>query len=363
MLDRPFGDLGPVRRVRWLALGISWTCEFANDYRTTPGAEQLIAELQLAACALAGRDLGVVPCDIIIKVEVSPTSSELELTYPSDDVPAFRITLPRTDRSIEQVVGIVSVFGDIIDACSALSGEALMQTFDRSVLDPIFVGRPYAELYREFVPGDLFAEATRQKASPLDPEREFTSRAGERVGWFDGRGPTYKEEEAKFDIEHRYRCLQPSLHFTLKRLVSDPRTRLRLQRMRDKGLKDWEILSILGNIAINARMGQRGGLPPNELRELGKSLASRPETPDTALDPALFTDEQIELHSTMYFAAFLNGRMLKTPTPLNSKGLEKFLVARYRLREDDVAHSDLFNWSDPDNDDGATSGSLRGESA
>ena len=345
MLDRPFGDLGPTRRVCWTALGIDWRCEFANDYATAPGAEQLIAELQLAACAMAGRDFGIVPCAITIKLTCDSEAKKLEFAIPEEGGCEVSTRLPTTDRSADDAVDSIALFAAILHCCSALSADTLMAAFDQSVFEPIFVGRPYAELYREFVPAELFAEEVRTTAGAFEQDRDFRSRAGERVPWFDGPGPTYDQEKAKLDIAHRYRRVGASLEYTLQRLKTDQDVMARLQQLYHKGMKDWEIISILSNVALNHRMSDRGDLAPEQLRELALLLIDKPEAPGDALAPSLFTEEQLELNALAYLGAFLDGRQLRPPSCLKPLGLERFLTARYRLREDDVEHGDIFGWS------------------
>ncbi|WP_231420773.1 hypothetical protein [Sphingomonas sp. Leaf205] len=344
LLDRPFGDLGRTRQVRWEALGIEWCCEFANDRATTPGAEQLIAELQLAACAMAGRDLGIVPGGMTIRVGCDGGGTKLEFDVPDGGSREVVVILPAHDRAVDDAADCIALFGTILHCCSVLRDDALMASFDRSTFDPIFVGRPYAELHREFVPPDLFVEEVREAAPAFEPDRPFRSRAGDRIPWFDGPGPTYDHAEALIDIACRYRRVEKSLSHTLQRLRADEPVRKRLQAFHDRGMKDWEILGILSNVALNHRLAGHSGSDPDRFREMGLRLIDEPEHPDDALDPAVFSDDQLVLHAVTYLAAFLNGRGLRAPSSLVPEKLERFLVVRYRLREDDVEHADVFGW-------------------
>ena len=115
--------------------------------------------------------------------------------------------------------------------------------------------------------------------------------------------------------------------------------------MHHKGLKDWEILSILSNVALNHRLADQGDLAPEQWGALGLQLIDKPEAPENALAPGIFSDEQLEIHAVTYLGAFLNGRQLRAPSCLNPLSLERFLTVRYRLREDDVEHPDIFGWS------------------
>lgn len=346
MLDRPFGDLGLMRRVTWKALGIEWHCEFANNYATTPAAEQVIAELQLAACGMAGRDLGIVPCTITLKLESDAAIEKLEFTISDECGCEIIVRAPSADRSPNDSMDSITLFAGVLHCCSALPANKLIGAFDQTVLEPIFVGRPYTELYREFVPVELFAEDVRSGSPAFEPDRTFSSTAGERIAWFNGPGPTYDNEEARIDIAHRYRRVQASLTHTLERLKADSHAMVRLRALRAKGMKDWEILSILSNVAINHRLSRQGDLTLEQLREKALRLIDEPESPDEVLAADNFSTEQLELHALTYLSAFLDGRQLRTPSCLKPEGLERFLVTRYRLREDDVDHPDIFGWLD-----------------
>lgn len=346
LIDRPFGDLGPKRRVTWEALGIKWICEFANDFSITPHAEQFIAELQLAACAMGGRDLGIVPCSITLKLTAANSADGDKLTFsiPGDRGCTVNVMVPSIDRGPEQIAEVLGAFAAVLHSASALDEKVLMAAFDRSIFEPIFVGRPYAELYREFTPEEFFASDIRASAGSLDPEREFRSTAGERVPWLTGPGPTYDPDEAKLDIAHRYQQTQSALRFTLPRLLADFDVQAHLQAMHDRGMRDWEILSILSNIAINYRLSADDQGSVEEWRERGFKMMNTPESKDEALSPSVFTQEQFGLCTEMYWAAFMNGRQLRAPGCFCADGAERFLIARYRLREDDVDHPDIFGW-------------------
>lgn len=343
LLDRPFGDLGLKRCVCWEGLGIRWNCVFSNDYRTTAAAEQIIAELQLVTFALAERDLGIVPAEVTIDIEVSEAVEGLTVEEPCEAEPAFSVRLPSRDRGPDESADVVLVFATVLRASSVLDDEALMKQFDSSVIEPIFAGRPYSELFREFIPRDLFAELFRLSVAPLT-EHPFVSRAGRRVNWFDGPASTFELERALDDAQNRYDKVLPSLRFTISAIADDPHVRPRLIEMHKKGMKDWEILSILSNIAMGVRLGATEGLDLEELKCRGMALLSAVETEADALSPALFTDDRLAAHAELYLSAFLSSWQLHWPPSGKPDGVERFLISRFHLRDVDVPHQDVFGW-------------------
>ena len=101
VIDRPFGDLGPRRDVRWCALGIVWHCVFDNNFETTLIAEQFIAQIQLAVCTLAGKDIGLVPAKVVIEIDSKFKKKNLHKEIASKWLGSiFRVRLPKTSRQV-----------------------------------------------------------------------------------------------------------------------------------------------------------------------------------------------------------------------------------------------------------------------
>lgn len=113
-------------------------------------------------------------------------------------------------------------------------------------------------------------------------------------------------------------------------------------------MKDWEILSILSNIAMGIRLDVPEDLPLEELRSRGMALLDKVETEADALLPAVFTDELLHAHAKVYLGAFFSSWQLHWPPSVDYEGAEKFLVSRFRLRDVDVPHQDVFGWDQDD---------------
>ncbi|WP_191554350.1 hypothetical protein [Brevundimonas aurantiaca] len=119
--------------------------------------------------------------------------------------------------------------------------------------------------------------------------------------------------------------------------------RARLAAMRDEGLKDWEILSILANIALNARFSfDVAGRPSREVMEKAKAELNRPEEPDEALSAEAFSDEAIRVNRLMFIGAHVGSWGLQGGRMRDPDALEALLIRRYGLRRDDVDHEPLF---------------------
>lgn len=69
------------------------------------------------------------------------------------------------------------------------------------------------------------------------------------------------ETEALASIEKRYRVILPILRHAPPRLLAEPAVFDRSCAMHDEGLRDWEILAILGNIAMNLKLMFEDNMP------------------------------------------------------------------------------------------------------
>lgn len=344
LFDRPFGDLGRKRCVRWKALSLSWSCRFSNDYLTTPHAEQVISELQLIACALAGKDLGLVPCSVDLYVSITANAEErIAVSGPTPEDRSLHISVSAADRCPDQSFDTMIVFATAMRACSVLDDEVLMSAFDQSSLEAMFVGRPYSELYREFLPSDIFDECTRLTASALDPDRSFECRAGNRVEWFEGPGPNFDQARAEEDVRRRYDWARRALRFTLEEAMQDREFLKRLMSMHEEGKADWEILSVLNNIAVAAR-----GFSPDKMTPENRELALRAmefvEQPGDALPVETFSEQKIDAYSNVYIGAFAGSWELNWPDCATFAEMEQFLKARYGLRTVDQPHDMKLDW-------------------
>jgi len=348
-LDRPFSDFGPKRTVRWRAMDIDWTCVFENRYAVVPEAEQVIASLQLFAVILLRVDLVTLPGEVHIDVRVDPTRAEpaFEEVEPSTPttIRTFSLTLP-SGGPLDPWPMIQGVLAPILGALSLLppteAAEALSDQME-ALAGELFTARPYPELYRDLISEEAFGEAIRQALPAIEPERVFELRKIEALSGPTGPGPGYDADEAAVSIEQRYDRSFAYLRHTLPVILADPDVRARLAAMRDEGLKDWEILSILANIALNARFSfDVVGRPSREVMEKAKAELSRPEEPDEALSAEAFSEEAIRVNRLMFIGAHVGSWGLQGGRMRDPDALEALLIRRYGLRRDDVDHEPLF---------------------
>jgi hypothetical protein len=350
LIDRPFGDLGPRRLVSWWGLGIQWSASFLNTYVATPAAEQFIAQFQLALCSLAQEDVALAPTQVTFDIDVRQRKS-LKLTHAPSPRGGliFSLSLPSYSDAPDDWKYALTAIATILRFCSLLSEEKFRAVFEHAMPDvpeQMFIARPYSELYREFVPPQLFLQEIRRSSAPFQDGMPFKLKEVSELAWTDGLGPTYSEREALESVRLRYIRLLNCVGVTARRLAQDTSTRGVLLGMHNRGIKDWEILSIIGNIAMNLRLGfTETEEIDDELIARGKAACEITETVQTALDPSAFTPELFASHETAFLAAHMDAWQLRPLAGFfDQAAFEQFMTVRYRMREDDLPHEDIFGW-------------------
>jgi hypothetical protein len=113
--------------------------------------------------------------------------------------------------------------------------------------------------------------------------------------------------------------------------------------MHEEGKADWEILSVLNNIAVAAR-----GFSPDKMTPENRELALRAmefvEQPGDALPVETFSEQKIDAYSNVYIGAFAGSWELTWPDCATFAEMEQFLKARYGLRTVDQPHDMKLDW-------------------
>jgi hypothetical protein len=219
----------------------------------------------------------------------------------------------------------------------------------------LHMGRPYRELYREFVPEALFLENLRQKGTPLRACRAFSGHQNRYLMAPRIEGPTYTRKESLEKIADRYALAGKSVRFTLSNLLNDLEKAKILREWHDDGALDWEIVSIVANAAVNVRFPV-GDDPTVDLALVDKykTALGTPETESEALKSDQISDELLRFSRPSWYHAVLNGwRLQECPAAQETEALEAFLIQRYGLRTDDVEHDDIFGWNSANTAPGA----------
>jgi hypothetical protein len=358
LCGRPFSDVGPVKVLRWSALGLDWTVRCRNRRTDVLAAERFAAAAQILAVELLSHDLLLMPTSIAVFVETRP-SGDADLgahDLPSNEGRQWRVVLTAYDGpgSLDDTaVGAepLAALANILIEASLLPQQAFFDAieaaFQRGLSHKLHAARPYDDVAGLLLDDQHFANPAAQYGEPLGLSSEHPARPAPQLEPITAPGPTYSRAQAEEMLRNRYKTLPPLIALTLPRLNQDAAFRAVVTELRRRGWLDWHLLTAAANIAMNHRLRVLGALrrprSEDERRRLGQ-LALQHETADMpAVPPTLFTLEAMEnarcmamLHLVEHWD--LHGHQ---PTP-DFPAITRLLADRYGYWTDDIAHDDPF---------------------
>lgn len=352
----PLGDVGPTRSISWRAFDVTWIISFPNNFDCVPLAEEFAAALQIALASLAGQDPCLVPTVIQFELSVDQAAALPVVSKftkgPGDHGIAFGVSLAGSasaDNARDTTAEVLGLIAEFLSRCSVLPEDKLLTLVEVSLLDAagrLHMGRPYRELYEEFVPIERFQQTLRQSATVPNADKPFKLRQHEYLAPPQVAGPTYSRQVALENIRVRYTRAGKCIKYTLRNLMDDPVHGAALRAWHATGMLDWEILSIVANAAVNARhpLSDDATMTPEIMDQFNRALDKTEQKKD-ALTAGEVSGELLLESKPIYHRALLNGWQLRlSPAAHEPAVLEQFLVERYGLRSDDVDHADYFRW-------------------
>lgn len=346
------GDVGPRRVIEWAALGVHWAFEFDNDRATVLGAEALCATFQVVLADIALHDPVLVGTSVRVNVTLTDDTGRNGYNVEIDDS-SSHITAEATISSDfadteTRVPAVLSICLQLLHAVHlrhpAELQDLIEPMFKAGLTHKIAVGRPYEEAAGLF-DNDHYARL----ASATRPAAAGSSLAtAEHLEASTSAGPGYDPDEAAAAIRERYRVAQESLKFTLPALLTDPEQRSALEQLRAEGWLDWQIVSILANIALNYRMHRDGLQPQATTPQRAMALIREPETDASQTVPLDWFDSDalaINKFATPVTTARGLGMRPWQDEP-GEEQLRDLLIRRYGYGSDDVPHTDLLDCVD-----------------
>ena len=158
-----------------------------------------------------------------------------------------------------------------------------------------------------------------------------------------GNSTGYSREWSTQAINHRYEGVYPTVRYTLKRLLDEPRIRDVIANLKEAGWLDWHILTSIGTIVVNYRARQEAGDDPQLFNEACLRYHRQPESETSSPIPLEeFTEENLRFHLRIMMPSTLRllGLEIHQSTP-DLAAIEDFLAHRYNFWTDDVDHADL----------------------
>jgi len=344
-------DLGAEARLAWRALGVHWAIVAQAGERLL--AEQLAAVLQIIQADLGEVDLLIVPSNV--ELQLSRHSGPYPRIQPTPDNKRthWTIGLPDAFEDDEaQVMIALTIVLAVLEHASALSPSELRRIVERrterGLMNRAFWAAP---------PGVLLKHARSEADTGLDlqalgPATYFAPEPLEarELAWRDEPAPTYTKARAEEYIANRYRRMGPFGRIYVPQIMQDPDAAAAIRTLHDEGQKDWSILGILFNIALQREMEAMGGLdnvPGPESDKIFFALGSRVEK-DGHLDHfdlTAFTPQAISVQRRIMILAVTKtwDLSISGQTP-DFEAIERLLDVRFGQAGDDIEHEDFFGW-------------------
>lgn len=355
LVDRPFSDVGKLRRIEWQALGLKWIVEHANTFDDTLIGEEFAATCQIIAGDLADTDLCLLPMTVHVSVSLRKGVSCHIEECPNNRVACMHVRFPiawvASSKHFMDLRGeIVAIASAVLHQCSGLSDQkylgAIEKAFKGGLAGKAFSVRPYAELYAELISRAMFNEVDRASLRPPRESEAFEHPAHKELAAPTTTGPGYTRKRSNEFIANRYRRAIRPIRLTVPSLMKDALFREQIRKMLAKGYKDWHVLVIVVNIAIQYRTEKKVGIGASHkmLTKAMEDEMNREERNDDIEIPAsLFNDERMAIQDNIMWltAAKTWGLALRGQTP-NFGAYENLLVSRYRMLDDDIPHEELF---------------------
>lgn len=355
--DRPFSDIGMIRKSQWRQLGVHWKVSWQNDFVTTAVAEQFIAVLQIFLADIASLELCLLPTIAEIDIECSNKQKMECKSIQSNSERHWVLSIPLKEETNGDVrnqveAEILATALSILREVSLLPAEQfkkiLSKSFEQGLTSKVFVGQPYETLFKEFYQQDKFEKSNRAEKVPPELTRNFNLReCSPELAWNQEPGPTYSVEEAKELLQGRYTNSVRPIRFTLAKLQSDPSFSETVQQLRNEGWLDWHILTAIASNTVNFRVNldSRARTDINYMKILFNKFMFEDEQEDWPVVPNVcFTIDRLRnaIHMNMLSTLRVVGLECHQETP-DIRAIETFLSKRYNFKSDDVEHIDYFS--------------------
>ncbi|XAZ82184.1 hypothetical protein A6C57_28060 (plasmid) [Fibrella sp. ES10-3-2-2] len=364
--DEPLNDLGPVRTIRWFSDGSEWLIRFANDWHTTPVAEQVAAILQILQIELISEDLHLIRAkieiDLSVKDEGTMVGFELaesnERIHWTVRVPTFTSINDKDSKAIKflhvQVVTMAYFLIRNISLLPKTSKEHILEERLKKygLSEKTLTVQPYEKLYRQLFNQTTFEETKRSAFTKPVLYTDFKAKELEEMHWKASISPLYNHKQTLEYIKNRYENFDKLWSRTVRGWMADKRAQQLVTELKQEGHLDWHILLAMKHIVLNYRadfiVRQQGSFASSEayraaFMDVFNNIRSEGEN-----DPYISIPVETILSDEFHF--FMN----QVPVwVLESYGLENesrtphfsailnFLKHRFNFQADDVDHTPL----------------------
>jgi hypothetical protein len=353
--DYPLNDIGKKRIINFYALGSLWNIRFDNSYDVLSIAEEYISTIQilLAEIALSNIDFHVIKSKIEIELELREEYLPPE-QIPSNNVIKWKIYIYYfNDKSADEInkhsaFNVVSL-KYILNEISLLELDEFERMFwsffPKMKIDSKQIAvNLYQNIHRDIYLREDFeffnSSNFENETFDLDLPKE-----NKVMKWKNSLSEKYDREFCIEAIKDRFSNTKKCIYITLNELKLNPDFPKLINDYREKGWKDWQIISNIQNFMINHKIQifEKNIFSISDEHEVSEELIRAHfkyknmdekdcyiKFPLEAFNSDIFRDQfNIGLPSTLK----TYGLETKLITP-NFKAIKEFLDIRFNMSED-----------------------------
>lgn len=356
---KPLCDIGETRIISWKALGIDWSISFFNDYELTGVAEEFVAVLQVVLVDLAQEDFQLLPLSVKINIFLSENVNFHAQEKFHNERLEWDIHIPginhhSSNGQEDYARKVFSYATSILGFCSTLGEEEFFSRIEnalkKGLSNKTFFARSYQNIYREFIPRNMFKEDERKQLKLVEKDRSFKFFEHEQLTWCKTPGLFFSLDEALEHVRNRYNRLSKIMGIIWPKILASPEHRLYFLGLHEQGYKDWHIALIACN-AVSNHLAQKKhwrGMADEAYRQaihetIMSVIDGEMEGEIHELNVAEVKVAEFKNQESLSFVSMMKtlNLCIHTPTP-DFKAIKRFMGERYKVFDVDVTHEALF---------------------
>lgn len=260
ILGKIFNDVGMLRTVFFNGLGCNWKFTYSNDWETNGLAEQLIAVFQILMFDFSETELYIIPTDVQINISLTDNERPSWNEIASNTDIQWNIEIPRLgltsfDSIRDHAFHYFVAAQEIIRSVSLLPIEKYKKIIEvkvkeEDILGKMSFGRPYFDLYKEFVSADSFSAKWKNLHSAARIE-ESAVRVSSNLAWRSGPAPIYNHDKEIKAINKRIDGCKRALSISMSQLLGSDKVKHLVGLLKYEGWLEWQILYAITMIWVN----------------------------------------------------------------------------------------------------------------
>lgn len=267
--DLPLNDLGPIRRVRFNALGIEWRISFPNTYEFSPQAEEFcaIAQITIAEIALSKYDFHLIKAKVNIELELSEDFKAPE-QQPSNDIIVWKAWIRYLDSQdgkeiVLNIASCVTTVREILSRLSLLPFDEYDDLFDTlykesDLAEKTKIEGLYQRMYRYVFKQANFDSLLRHSFNPVPPFNDIDlPKVNKVMEWDSSLSEKYVKEKCLANIDGRFTNMKNISHITISELIKDQKFIELLNSLRREGWQDWQIFLGITNFIVTDKLNKK----------------------------------------------------------------------------------------------------------